>query len=242
MDCGQYQEALSAAALGAETGAEVQAFRLHLEICEGCRGELARRREFLAGVDRQLLAQFEAAPSADFNVRLRRRIADEVEQVPSPRLGWLPVLAGAAALAVLLAGAYLRKMRDVRDVLAPPAALSIPLSPAQVQAVVVPDANATGDGLHRASPHRTDLSAAFALHEVGLVSRSPLPTEIRINKQESRSLDALVRAVATGQVETANLIAAPPGIDQSLEASALKFPAITFTPLDPGPAAPEGRN
>jgi hypothetical protein len=242
MDCGQYQEALSAFALGAETGAEVQAFRLHLEICEGCRGELARRREFLASVDRQLLAQFEAAPSADFNARLRCRIADESEQVPWPRLRWIPVFAGATALAVLLAGAHFRKMRDVRDVLAPPAALSTPLSTAQVQTVVAPEANETGKGLHRVSPHRADLSATFALHEVGVVSRSPLPTEIRIDKHESRSLDALVRAVATGQVETTSLIAAPPGIDQSLEANALKFPPITFTPVDPGPAARNDRN
>jgi hypothetical protein len=242
MDCGQYREALSAVALGAETGFEVQAFRLHLEICEGCRDELARRREFLASVDHQLLAQFGAAPSADFNARLRRRIADESKQVPWPRLRWMPVFAGATALAVLLAGAYLRKLRDVRDVLAPPAALSIPLSTAEVQAVVAPEANETGDGLHRVSHNRANLGASFALHEVGVVSRSPLPTEIRIDKHESRSLEALVRAVATGQVETTSLIAAPPGIDQSLEANALKFPPITFTPLDPGLAAPNDRN
>jgi hypothetical protein len=242
MGCEQYQEAISATALGAETGAEVQAFRLHLELCEGCRRELARRREFLASVDRQLLTQLEAAPSTDFNARLRRRIAGESKQVPWPRLRWIPVFAGATALAVLLAGAYLRKMRDVRDVLAPPAVLSTPLSTVQVQAVVAPEANETGDGVHRVSRHRADLRATFALHEVGVVSRSPLPTEIRINKQESQSLDALVRAVATEQVETASLIAAPPGIDQSLEASALKFPPITFTPLDPGLAAPNDRN
>ena len=78
MDCQQYQDALNAAALGTESGADVQAFRLHLEICEGCRREFARRREFLGTLDLQLQAQFEAVPSPDFNARAppphRRRV------------------------------------------------------------------------------------------------------------------------------------------------------------------------
>ncbi len=125
MDCGQYQEALSASALGAESGAEVQAFRLHLEICEGCRRELARRREFIASVDRQLVMQSEAVPSANFNARLRRRISDEPRQVMSPSLRGLPIFAGAAALLVVLATfAHFRKLRDADDALAPPAHIS----------------------------------------------------------------------------------------------------------------------
>jgi Putative zinc-finger len=242
MDCEQYQEALSAAALGAESGAEVQAFRLHLEICEACRGELARRREFLASVDRQLVMHSEAVPSGDFNARLRRRIADESTQTPSPSVRWIPVFAGAVALIVLLTVLHFQKLRDTDNAVAPPAHISAAVPAARPQAAVPPSDNDTDAGPRPAIRRRTEARATFALHEVGVVSRSALPTEIRINPEESRSLVSFARAVSRGQVETASLVPAPPEIAQSLETKALEFPPITFARLEPRPAAPDGRD
>jgi anti-sigma factor RsiW len=242
MDCEQYQEALSASALGAESGAEVQAFRLHLEICEACRCELARRREFLGSLDRHLHTQFEAAPSTDFNARLRRRIADEPRRSPSPSLRWIPVFAGAVALVVLLTVAYFRKLRNAEDAPAPPAPISAAVLEGRPQAGVSANDNDIDAGPRPATHRRTEVRATFALHEVGVVSRSPLPTEIRINPEESRSLAPFARAVSRGQVETASLVAAPPVIVEPLEAKALEFPPITFAPLELRPTAPDRRD
>jgi len=245
MDCGQYQEALSGAALGAGSGAEVQAFSLHLEICEGCRRELARRREFLGVLARHAQTQFEAEPSADFNARLRGRIAGEPRRLLGPSWQWLPALAGAAALAALLINPHFWKMRatfnsvtrrDSGSIAAPAAELP------SVSNVIATDSTASNGGERPGTRPRNDSRGTPGLHEVGFVTHVPLPTEIRINEQESKSLDSLARALASGKVESESLVAMPREIDQSLEAKALKFPPISFTPLDPGPAAPDDIN
>ena len=84
MDCKQYQDTLNATALGFPDGATAEALDSHLRLCEGCRSELARRREFAEALDRQMKAQPQIDLSADFNMRLRRRIATEFDHAPSP--------------------------------------------------------------------------------------------------------------------------------------------------------------
>lgn len=228
MDCGQHQESLSAVALGAEIGAEVQAFRLHLEICEGCRDELARRREFLASIDRQLLAQLEAAPSADFNARLRRRSADDATRAPRPSLQWLPVFAGAAALAVVFALFHFHHEGAVqpRDSNAVPSASSVEqpalqvLSPGNSQA---PPQESTVAGVN--PPERP------LLHPVA--ATPPWPAlKVRIDRHELYAVLRLTQAVADGRVDTAALLDSQRQPDESVAAKPLEIPPLELKPME----------
>jgi putative zinc finger protein len=228
MDCEQYQEALSAAALGVETGGDVQAFLLHLEVCEGCRGELARRREFLASVDHRLLTQLEAAPSADFSARLRRRISDEAPRALRPGLQWLPVFAGAVALALLLALFHFHRDRalqprdpnPVRDV-----------SSAERPAPQVPSL-----GNSQAPPQESAVSGVspperLLLHPVAATLPSPA-LKVRIDHRELYAVVRLTQAVADGRVGAAALLDSQLQPDESVAAKPLEIPPLELKPIE----------
>jgi putative zinc finger protein len=231
MDCRQYQDALNAYALGAESGADVQAFRLHLEVCEACRRELARRREFLGSLDLKLRAQFEAVPSPDFNARLRRRIAAESERAPRPALSWLPLLAGAAALAALLAFLHYRSVfsphpRDANPVhiaSAPgaqpsqAAATDHPSSPVYANSAAAPNASVT-PSLHPV------VAAATA-------SSSPV-LRVRIDRVELYATVRFTEAVAQGRIDATALVSASQKSDDSAGTKPLEIPLIEVQPMD----------
>ena len=229
MDCEQYQEALSANALGAESGAEVQAFRLHLEICGGCRRELVRRREFLASVDRQLVMHSEAVPSGDFNARLRRRIADEPRHSLWPRLRWLLAVAGAAALAMVLALFHFHRggtqqpsnldpVRYAPEAERPaPQVRPVGSSPQPAQetatATLIP-------------PHRIELHPVIA-------DRSPAPTlEVRIDRHELYATLLFTRAVAGHHVNEAPLLEAQREPEKPVAAKPLEIPPLELMPIE----------
>jgi len=228
MDCGQYQEALSAAALGAETGAEARAFRLHLEICEGCCRELAHRREFLARVDGRLRAHFEAAPSADFNARLRRRIADEATRALRPSLQWLPAFAGAAALVVLLALFHLRR----GGTLQPRDANPVPSASAAEQ----PAPRVAPLGNSSALPQESTVAGVNPpgrpmLHAVATSPLSPA-LEVRIDHHELYAVVRLTQAVADGRVDTAALLDSGRQPDEPIAAKPLEIPLLELKPIE----------
>jgi Putative zinc-finger len=229
MDCGKYQEALSASALGAESGAEGQAFRLHLEICGSCRRELARRREFLASVDRQLVMQSEAVPSGDFNARLRRRIADEPRHSLWPSLRWFPVVAGAAALAMVLAFFHF-----YRDGTQQPRNLDpVPYAPEAERAApqVRPAGNSPQPAQKTAAatlipPHRIELHPLVA-------NRASAPTlEVRIDRRELYAAVLFSRAVADGRIDAAPLLEAQREPDKPVAAKPLEIPPLELMPIE----------
>jgi Putative zinc-finger len=228
MDCEQHQESLSAAALGAETGAEVQAFRLHLEICEGCRGELARRREFLASVDHRLLARFDVAPSADFNARLRHRIADEQMRERRPALRLLPAFAGAAGLAVLLALFHFHRGGELRP------RDSNPVRDASSAEQPAPRMPSLGKS---AAPQQESAVAGVnapewpLLHPVAATPPSPA-LKVRIDHRELFAVLRLTQAVADGRVDTAALLDSQRQPDESVAAKLLEIPPLELKPME----------
>lgn len=141
-------ELVAAYALDALEGDEQRAFEAHLAGCERCRTELASLREATAALG--VAAAGPAPPRA-----LRGRILDAARAeravvVPLRRRDW-PVraaLAVAAAAAVVLAlwSVSLRNdldaSRDALEVLADPAARSVPLEGARGRLVVAADGTA----------------------------------------------------------------------------------------------------
>jgi hypothetical protein len=229
MDCQQYQDALNAAALGTESGADVQAFRLHLEICEGCRAVLAERREFLSALDLQMRTQLDAAPSPEFNVRLRRRIAAESKRAPRPLLSWLPLLAGATALAALLAFLHYRGVFSAH-----------PQEANQVQIASTPGAQparaAAAD--HPSAPVYANSAAAPSaretpsLHPVVAAATASPALRVRIDRRELYATVRFNEAVAQGRIDATPLVSASQKADDSTGAKLLEIPLLEVQPID----------
>jgi len=231
MDCQQYQDALNAAALGAQSGADAQAFRLHLEICEGCRREFARRREFLGSLDRQLQTRFEAVPSPDFNARLRRRIASESERAPRPVLSWLPLLVGATALAALLAFLHYRGVMTPhqRDANAVHIASTPGAQPPQAAAADHPSAP-----VHANSPGAPNVRETPSLHPVvatAAASTSPA-LRVRIDRSELFATVRFTMDVAEGRIDATPLVSASQKSDEAAGAKPLEIPLLEVQPMD----------
>lgn len=229
MDCQQYQDALNAAALGAESGAGVQAFRLHLEICDVCRREFTRRSEFLGTVDLHLRAQFEAVPSADFNARFRRRIAAESERTPRPLLSGLPLLAGATALAALLVFLHYRGVFSPHPHDANP--MHIASAPgAQPSQAAVPD--------HPTAPvHANSAAAPNArvtppLHPVVAAATASSALRVRIDRGELYATVRFTEAIAQGRIDATPLVSAAQKSDDSAGARPLEIPLLEVQPID----------
>jgi hypothetical protein len=228
MDCDQYQEALSASALGAESGVEVQAFRLHLEVCEACRRELVHRREFLASVDRQLVVRCEAVPSGDFNARLRRRISDEPRQVMSPSLRGLPIFAGAAALLVVLALFHFSSVGTARS------HDSNPVSTASSAEKPTSGVPSVGNSPASARENRVaDLNPPeqISFHPISAIRRSSTEFKVRIDHQELYAVVRLTRAVADGRLDAAALMDTQVQSDGPVAAKPLEIPPLELKPM-----------
>lgn len=237
MDCRQYQDALNAAALGEQSGADAQAFRMHLEVCEACRRVLASRREFVGALDLQLRTQLDASPSPNFNARLRRRIAAEPERAPRGLLNWWPVLAGAAALAALLVIIHFHRTVTPQSIAMRPARSSASLEQKSAQtAPEIPDEPRHAASTAAPRPPETPL-----LHPVAAQSASP-PLKVRINRQELYATIRFTQAVADGRIDAAPLLSAAKSADESAGAKALDIPLIEMKPIeeprtDAGPSA-----
>lgn len=212
MDCQQYQDALSAAALGALSGGEAQAFRLHLEICEACRNELARRREFLGVVDRELQTHLGAEPSPDFNARLRRRIAVEPQRDRQPILKWLPLAAGAAVVASVLVVVHMQR-RPIAN-------------PRETAPVLT--ASSESEPLTQPIAPETHL-----LHPVVAVRSSPPVMKVRIDRRELYATVRFTQEIAEGRVDARPLVSASQEADRSGSAKPLQIPILEVPYVQP---------
>jgi hypothetical protein len=229
MDCEQYQEALSASALDAESGAEVQAFRLHLEVCEACRRELVHRREFLASVDRQLVVRCEAVPSGDFNARLRRRISDEPRQVMSPSLRGLPIFAGAAALLVVLALFHFSSVGTARSHDSNPVSTA---SSAEKPTSGVPSVDNSPAPARENRVADLNPSEQISFHPISAIRRSSPEFKVRIDHQELYAVVRLTQAVADGRVNTAALLDSQQQPEEPVAAKPLEIPPLELRPME----------
>ena len=231
MDCRQYQDALSAAALGAESGADAQAFRLHLEICEGCRREFARRREFLATLDLQLQAQLEAVPSLDFNARLRRRVASESECAPRPVLSWLPLLAGATALVALLAFLLYRGVITPHPHEANPVRIASAPGAQPAQAGAPDHSSAAVYANSAAAPSARETPSLHPVVAAATASSSPA-LRVRIDRGELYATVRFTEAISQGRIDATPLVSASQKADDSTGAKLLEIPLLEVQPID----------
>ncbi|MGH9859319.1 MAG: hypothetical protein ACRD5F_04765, partial [Candidatus Acidiferrales bacterium] len=108
MNCEDYRDALSGAALGPQADAAPRAprdaaLRAHLDACAVCRAELERLRALTSAIDAGLAQIVSADPSPAFAARIRARIAERADERASRWHTWARAIAGAMAIVALVA-------------------------------------------------------------------------------------------------------------------------------------------
>jgi anti-sigma factor RsiW len=102
MPCEKYSGWMTDAALGELRAEREPELLAHAMECEACREELAHAKKVREFVERGVEELVVGEPSAQFDTRLRRRIAQESRALGFDWAAWVPLAAGAVALAVFL--------------------------------------------------------------------------------------------------------------------------------------------
>lgn len=103
MSCESYQAWMADAAAGGLAASRAVELEAHLGKCTRCREAFDRERALFARIDAGLAAQVAGEPSAEFALRVRRRLETEAAAEPARPFVWIPVFAGALAVLLLVA-------------------------------------------------------------------------------------------------------------------------------------------
>ncbi len=213
MSCEKYSGWLSAAELG-ELRAECERELLaHAMECEACREALGHARAVREFVDRGVESLVAGEPSPQFATNLRRRIAQDSEPMRFPWTAWAPVMAGALALAVLLAIMVTRKPLQNRS--NPTVASAVSPIPAPSGALTVPAAG-------RQIVKRTESKHGSGHGGSARVATADWPKIIVPQGQLAAALQ-LSASVNSGRVDGNQLLAAKQEYEKPLEVKPIEI-------------------
>lgn len=102
MSCGKYSSWMTDAALGELRAEREPELLAHAMECDACREALGHARKVREFVERGVESVVAGEPTPGFEMRLRRRIAQEARPLGSDWKAWAPLAAGASAVAVIL--------------------------------------------------------------------------------------------------------------------------------------------
>jgi len=197
MSCEKYSGWITDTALGelrAEREPELQA---HAMECAACREALGHARALDEFVTRGVQALVAGEPSPQFATNLRRRIAQESEPPRFPWMAWAPVLAGALALAVVLAITVARRPVQTR---------SNPSIASTVNPVSAPQAASTASVSTPQNPARTRSQRDSNRGTTPRPVTTTLP-EIIVPKGQLSAAAQLSAAISSGRVDGNQLLA-----------------------------------
>ncbi len=103
MGCQRYQSWITDEALGALAKNRERELLAHAAECAACRAALNRTRVLHQAIDLGMAETVSAEPSAELTARVRQRIAEPPEPARARLAAFFPAVAGALALAALLA-------------------------------------------------------------------------------------------------------------------------------------------
>jgi hypothetical protein len=215
MSCEKYSGWLTDAALG-----ELRAERdllAHAMECEACRKALAHARAVRELVDRSVESLVAGEPSPQFATNLRRRIAQGYQPLRLPWAAWAPVVAGALALAVLLAIMVARVPRH--SVANPSSASNLKSSPSLSESVTA--SAASPKNVERTTSGR-DTNPSIRTRSTAAVS-----PEIIVPNGQLAAVAQLSAAINSGRVDGNRLLAA-----QQESEKPLQVKLIEISPLD----------
>jgi hypothetical protein len=228
MACEKYLAWMTDASLGALAPGREPELLAHAATCDACRQTYLRAGELAAFVDRSVASLVSANPSPHFATRLRARLAAEPAPARFRQIAWIPVAAGALALASVI---LVLMMRSPSRSNPNHIANAIPESPLQAAAANIPTLPAS-------------VAPGFRPGFVRHVSARNPPAHEPLVLVEPGQFAAVVQfsdAVREGRMDGAGLLAA----DQPLE-KLLDVAPIEIAPLDvpqtETPAAPAADN
>jgi hypothetical protein len=222
MSCEKYSGWMTDAALGELRAEREPELLAHAMECDACREALNHAREVRQFIDRGVESLVAGEPTPQFATNLRRRIAQESEPLRSPWAGWAPVVAGALALAVVLAIIVAR--RPVHNE-------SNPSVPSAVNTISVPPEAVTASA---ANPQNARQTAGADESERRVRARTPTPAlpETIVPKGQFAAVVQLSAAINSGRIDGNQLLAAQQEYEKPLAVKPIEIAPMEIPALD----------
>ena len=222
MSCEKYSGWLIDASLGELRAERELELLAHATECDSCREALSHAREVRELVDCGVEALVAGEPSPHFATNLRRRIAHESKALRPPWMAWAPIIAGALALAAVLA--IMVAHSHVRSLPNPGVASEVaPISPLREAATASP-----------ASPQ--DAEQMARTRDSGHTARARISTaalpEIIVPKGQLSAAAQLSAAINSGRVDGNQLLAAQQESEEPLETKPIEIPQMEIPALN----------
>jgi len=228
MACEKYLAWMTDASLGALAPGREPELLAHAATCDACRQTYLRAGELAAFVDRSVASLVSANPSPHFATRLRARLAAEPAPARFRQIAWIPVAAGALALASVI---LVLMMRSPSRSNPNHIANAIPESPLQAAAANIPTLPAS-------------VAPGFRPGFVRHVSARNPPTQEPLVLIEPGQFAAVIRfadQLHSGPVDTAQFPPAEQPFEEPLEVAPIEIAPLDAPPTET-PAAPAAEN
>ncbi len=222
MPCEKYSGWLTDAALGELRAEREPELLAHAMECNACREALSHARQVHDFVDRSVESLVAGEPSPHFATTLRRRIAQESEPLRSPWMTWAPLIAGALALAVVLAIMVARVPR--RGAPNPSSATNPKSSPAPAETVT---ASAADPQRAERPPGRLD--SERRVHARAATAELP---EIIVPQGQLAAAAQLSAAINSGGVDGNQLLAVREESERPLNLKPIEIAPMEIPALD----------
>ena len=220
MSCEKYPGWMTDAALGELRAQRESELLAHATECDACRESLERAGQMREFVDRGVAALVAGEPSPQFSTHLRRRMAQESEAQRSAWTAWAPVIAGALALAAVLAIMVAR--RPVLNESNPNIASAVNLDSApQGAASVAGSRNAERTADTRDSRRRAQTRATTTTRPEIIVPRGQLAAAAQLSA-----------AINSGRVDGNQLLVAQHEFEKPLEVHPIEIAPLEIPALD----------
>ncbi len=222
MPCEKYSGWMTDAALGELRAEREPELLAHAFECEACRDALSHAREVRQFIDRGVESLVAGEPSPQFATNLRRRIARDSVPPRFPWPAWAPVMAGALALAVVLAIIVTR--RPVHNGSNQGAASAVNAISAPPEAVTASAPN----------PQNVQRTGDTGDSERSVRARTPTPAlpEIIVPKGQLAAVVQLSAAINSGRINGNQLLAAQREYDKPLEVKPIEIAPMEIPALD----------
>ncbi|HKS80495.1 MAG TPA: zf-HC2 domain-containing protein [Candidatus Acidoferrales bacterium] len=239
MPCEKYSAGLknwmADAALGALSPEREADLRAHIEECAACREAFDEARATFSAIDRGIESLVNGAPSAQFEVRLRARLAAE----PAPRRfwqlwpAWVPATAGAFAVAGLLLVALLwHSPRPASRNTTPPVANRVQPNHATPPAPEPALALNPPASLTPVPPPRHEHAGSPARRVAQRAPAHPAEPEVLVEPGQFAAIVQYSEALASGAIKGDQVIAAGRAMEKPLEIKLLEIKPAAIAPLD----------
>ncbi|HEV2616578.1 MAG TPA: zf-HC2 domain-containing protein [Candidatus Acidoferrales bacterium] len=232
MSCEPYRNWMTDAAAGELQGSRRANLESHLNECAACRAECQRVQMIYEAIDLGVTAQTAAEPSPRLIEHVRQRIREDAPVALWWNARWIPAMACGAVLIVAASAWILWPRNDAgRKLIASSARPSSTLAerPAPVASVVEPKVMTERRGTIAtlARPARK-----FSTRRIERQRPVPEIPEVIVQPGQMQAIMLLARAVNSGQVDGAKLLAELKAANQPIEVQPLEVKPLVIAPLE----------